>query len=284
MTLTRKHFGTGAVLALLLAAPAAAGEISIPFDADNFPDPPAINTIDNQYWPLLVGESFAYRAETPEGCEWSIVTVTSDTELITIEGEELLAREVSDFEYDDEDCEGPDPTELKEKTFDWYSQDNAGNIWYMGEDTQNCPTGEGSCVPGSGRWKAGEDVQGSGENAQPGIIMLDNPTSGDSYRQEFYEGFAEDWAKIMGKNSGVTLDSDDAVEPGTWDDCLVTKEWNDLEGGSIEQKYYCLNGGVGLVLITEHSGKVVRLEQVDPPAAAASGADAFTFRTVPGTK
>jgi hypothetical protein len=281
---TSLRIGAVTALALLLAMPVSAGVVTIPFDADNFPDPPAINNITNQYWPLPVGAMFTYRAETPDGCEWSVVTVTPDTELITIEGEDLLAREVSDFEYEDEDCGGPVAGELKEKTFDWYAQDNAGNIWYMGEDTQNCPSGEGSCVPGSGRWKAGEDVQQSGENAEPGIIMLDDPRQGDSYQQEFYEGFAEDWAKIMGKNSGVTLDSDDAVDPGTWDDCLVTKEWNDLEGGSIEQKYYCLNGGVGLVLITEHSGKVVRLEQVDPPAAAASGADAFTFRTVPGTK
>jgi hypothetical protein len=281
MTLTSIKFGTATALALLLAASASAGEITIPFDADNFPDPPTINNITNQYWPLPVGAMFTYRAETPDGCEWSIVTVTNETELITIGSESLLAREVSDFEYEDEDCFGPVPAELREKTFDWYAQDNAGNIWYMGEDTQNCPSGEGSCLPGSGRWKAGEDVQGSGTDAEPGIIMLANPTSGDSYRQEFYEGFAEDWAKIMGKNSGVVLDSEDAVDPGEWDNCLVTKEWNDLEGGSIEQKYYCLGDGVGLVLVTEHSGKVVRLEQIDPTASSAAGADAFTFRVPP---
>jgi len=280
MALTSMKIGTVAALALLLAVPATAGEITIPFDADNFPDPPAINNITNQYWPLLVGTSFSYRAETPEGCEWSLVTVTPDTELITINGEMLLAREVSDFEYEDEACDGPDPGELHEKTFDWYAQDNAGNIWYMGEDTQNCQ-GEGNCTPGGGRWKAGEDVQGSGKNAEPGIIMLANPTSGDSYRQEFYEGFAEDWAKIMGKNADVKLRSDDAVAPGEWSDCLVTKEWNDLEGGSIEQKYYCADADA-LVLITEHSGKVVRFELVDPTASAtANEADAFRFRKPP---
>jgi len=284
MTLTSLKFGAAVALAMLLAAPASAGEITIPFDADNFPDPPAINNITNQYWPLPVGAMFTYRAETPDGCEWSIVTVTPDTEPIDIDGELLLAREVSDFEYEDGDCGGPVPAELREKTFDWYAQDNVGNIWYMGEDTQNCPSGEGSCVPGGGRWKAGEDVQTSGADAEPGIIMLASPTSGDSYRQEFYEGFAEDWAKVMGKNSGVVLDSEDAVSPGEWDDCLVTKEWNDLEGGSIEQKYYCLNGGVGLVLVTEHSGKVVRLEQVDPGEAAAAESEAFRFRKVPGTR
>ena len=284
MTHTSMKLGATAVLTLLLALPASAGEVSIPFDADNFPDPPAINTITNQYWPLPVGRTFTYRAETTDGCEWSIVTVTPDTELITIAGETLLAREVSDFEYEDEACDGPDGSELSEKTFDWYAQDNVGNIWYMGEDTENC-NGENSCTPGSGRWKAGEDVQGSGQNAEPGIIMLASPTSGDSYRQEFYEGFAEDLAKIMGKNAGVELRSEDAVSPGEWDNCLVTKEWNTLEGGSVEQKYYCVGDGVGLVLVTEHSGKTVRFEQVDLAAAtAAQEEDAFQFRKVPGTK
>ncbi|HEU4957500.1 MAG TPA: hypothetical protein VFT40_07730 [Sphingomicrobium sp.] len=284
MTLTPLKIAAAVALPLLLAAPASAAEVTIPFDADNFPDPPAINNITNQFWPLPVGRMFTYRAETPDGCEWSIVTVTPDTELITIEGETLLAREVSDFEYEDEACDGPDDIELSEKTFDWYAQDNAGNIWYMGEDTQNC-NGENSCTPGSGRWKAGEDVQGSGTNAEPGIIMLATPTSGDSYRQEFYEGFAEDLAKIMGKNAAVELRSEDAISPGEWDNCLVTKEWNTLEGGSIEQKYYCVGGGVGLVLVTEHSGKTVRFEQVDPAAAAAAQAeDAFQFRKVPGTR
>ena len=272
-TIRIAHLGTAAALALLLAAPSTAATVTIPFDADNFSNP---LDIDNPYWPLQAGSTYTYKTETPDGCEWSLVTVTSDTKSITIGGDTLTVRVVEDFEYEDEACDGPDPAELAEKTFDWYGQDDDGNIWYFGEDTQNC-NGEGNCTPGGGRWEAGKDVQGSGTNAEPGIIMLADPTSGDAYRQEFYEGFAEDWAKIMGKNADVALRGDDAFPPGEWDDCLVTKEWNDLEGGSIEQKYYCV--GVGLVLVTEHSGKVVRFELVDPTAlAAAEDSDAFTFR------
>jgi len=62
-------------------------------------------------------------------------------------------------------------------------------------------------------------------------------------------------------------------------DCLVTKEWNDLSSGSVEQKSYCPD--IGLVLVEEHSGKLVRFELVDPPTLAATGSDAFTFRVPP---
>jgi hypothetical protein len=101
---------------------------------------------------------------------------------------------------------------------------------------------------------------------------------GDAYRQEIYTGFAEDWAKIMGKNADVVLKRDDAYPPGEFDNCLVTKEWSGLEPGSVEQKYYCY--GTGLVLVTEHSGKVLRSELTGGTAARANK-DAFTFRTVP---
>ncbi|HET9810188.1 MAG TPA: hypothetical protein VFP53_00645, partial [Sphingomicrobium sp.] len=61
-----------------------------------------------------------------------------------------------------------------------------------------------------------------------------------------------------------------------FDDCLVTKEWNALEPGSVEQKYYCPE--IGLVLVTEASGgKTVRFELTGSDAARTSE-DAFTFR------
>lgn len=273
MTLTSTKFGTAAALAILLASPAPATEISIPFDSDNFPAP---LVIDNQYLTYEVGATFFYKAETEDGCEWSVVHVSEDTKLISVPGQDpLTVRVVEDFEYEDEACDGPDPNELSEKTFDWFGQDNADNVWYFGEDTQNCE-GEGNCEPGGGAWEAGVD------GALPGIIMLGDPDSGERYRQELAEDVAEDWGKVMNLNGHPVLRLEDALEPGTWDDCLVTKEWNDLEPGSVEQKTYC-PAADGLVLVEEHSGKLVRFELVEPPAAAA-GADALTFRTVPGTR
>jgi hypothetical protein len=273
MTLTSKHvlarLGTTAALALVLAAPATATDVTMDYDSDNFTAP---LVIDNQYLPYEEGAEFIYKAETPDGCEWSVVTVTSDTKDITVPGQDIITvRVVTDFEYEDEDCGGIDDDELVEKTFDWFGQDDFDNVWYFGEDTQDCE-GADDCQPGEGAWEAGVD------GALPGIIMLGDPDSGERYRQEFAADVAEDWAMVMNLNGQPKLLLEDAVEPGEWDNCLVTKEWNDLEPGSVEQKTYCPDAGA-LVLVEEHSGKLVRFELVEEGAVAAAE-DAFRFREV----
>lgn len=264
------QLGSTAALALLLASPSAARTVEIEFDADNF-DTPLV--IDNQYWPLVPGTTFVYKAETADGCAENRVTVTSETKDITIPGEPTITvRVVRDLEYEDEDCDGAEPSELVEQTDDWFGQDDFDNIWYFGEATFDCE-GEGNCEPGSGGWEAGLN------GALPGIIMLANPQSGDRYRQEFAEGVAEDWGMVMNLNRSVTLRRDDAFPPGEWSNCLITKEWNDLEPGSVEQKTYCPDAG-GLVLIAEHSGKLVRFELTDD-SSGATAASALQFRRPP---
>jgi len=271
MTLTTTRllslFGTAAALTMVPTTTSSATDVTMQFNLANFPD--AAN-LTNPYLSYGNGDTFFYKAETPDGCEWSVVHVAG-LEPIDVDpgpGVTILnVREVEDFEYEDEGCGGPDAAELSEKTFDWYGQDNDGNVWYFGEDTQNC-NGEGNCTPGGGTWRAFED------GALPGIIMLNDPDGGERYRQELAEGVAEDWGKVMNVNGHPELRLEDAFS-GELGECLVTKEWNDLSSGSIEQKSYCPN--IGLVLIEEHSGKLVRFELVDEPAAA-SGADAFTFR------
>jgi hypothetical protein len=71
-----------------------------------------------------------------------------------------------------------------EDTFDWYAQDRFGNVWYIGEDTAEYDNGKVSSTRGS--WEAG--VGG----AQPGVVMLAQPTVGERYQQEFLRGEAED--------------------------------------------------------------------------------------------
>jgi hypothetical protein len=63
---------------------------------------------------------------------------------------------------------------------------------------------------------------------------------GDSYQQEFYAGVAEDMAQIVAVGVDVVLSD------GTpFTNCLQTLEWNPLEPGSDEYKFYA--PGVGLV-------------------------------------
>jgi len=125
--------------------------------------------------------------------------------------------------------------ELIERTFDWYAQDQEGTVWYFGEDTKEYRNGKVTSTGGS--WEAGVD------GAQPGIIMQANPKAGLSYRQEYYEGEAEDKAQVVSVNESVT------VPYGSFDHVLKTKEWTPLEPGLVEHKYYA--PGVGQVGASE---------------------------------
>lgn len=252
-----------AIIAIAMPQGLAASVISIPFNTADFSDP---LDIDNIFLPMVPGTTQTYKAEGPDGCEVDVVTVTDDTKAIAAG---VTARVVHDVGYEDPGCNGT--LEKHEETFDWFAQDNAGNVWYLGEDSRNC---EGDvCTPSEGSWEAGVD------GAKAGVIMLAHPTSGDQYYQEFSAGVAEDQARITGITVKVILKREDASSPGTFTGCLKTKEWSELEHGSIEQKYYC--PGIGNVAVDEHHGKTLHFELIDPSVAESSKTDELRFRTVP---
>ncbi|MCJ7444198.1 MAG: hypothetical protein MUO26_06665 [Methanotrichaceae archaeon] len=109
---------------------------------------------------------------------------------------------------------------LAEETFDWYAQDEHGSVWYFGEDSKEYENGK--VVSTDGSWEAGVD------SAEPGLVMEANPQIGDTYRQEYYEGEAEDMAQVISLNESVT------VPYGLFDKCLVIEEWTPLEPNLIE--------------------------------------------------
>lgn len=215
-----------------------AGPCELPdFESDNFSNPTIIN---NPYWPLVPGTTFVYEPVPNEDNVVNTITVTDGIKTITVDGESIDCRVV----YDVETVDGV----LTEETYDWYAQDNAGNIWYCGEDTLEYLPEGGTSTEGS--WEAGVD------GALPGYLILAEPRPGICYQQEYYEDVAEDRAKVLRLNAKVSLETDDFFE-----DCLATKEWSQLEPGNVEHKYYA--EGVGLVLIEELKEKSVRVELVE---------------------
>jgi hypothetical protein len=134
-----------------------------------------------------------------------------------------------------------------EDTYDWYAQDIDGNVWYIGEDSSEIEDGE--VVSKEGSWEAGID------GALPGIIMWARPEVGVSYRQEFYEGEAEDMAEV------VSLDASETVAYGEFDDLLEMREWTPLEPGIAEHKFYA--EGIGVVLEVVVEGGEGRIELID---------------------
>ncbi|HET6748137.1 MAG TPA: hypothetical protein VFL71_02660, partial [Actinomycetes bacterium] len=130
--------------------------------------------------------------------------------------------------------------------YDWYAQDDKGNIWYLGEDTKEYENGKVSSTEGS--WEAGVD------GAQPGILLPASPQPGLSYRQEYYKGEAEDAAQVL------SVDKQAKVPFGAFKDVLQTKDFTPLQPEILEHKYYAQ--GVGPVLVIGVKGGASREELV----------------------
>lgn len=207
------------------AAPSSPLDVITPvFNASQFGNS---TRIDNPYFPLRPGTVFVYEG-TPRGQgQRTEVRVTRDTKSIL--GVQCVVV------HDQVFAKG----ELLEDTFDWYAQDQAGNVWYMGEHTTEYKNGV--AVSNSGSWEAG--VSG----AQPGFIMEAHPQVGDAYRQEYLAGEAEDMAQVTSASESAS------VPYGAWaGNVLVTREWTPLEKAVSENKSYAF--GVGMVKVETSKG------------------------------
>ena len=122
--------------------------------------------------------------------------------------------------------------ELAERTTDYYTQDQAGNVWYFGEDTAELDSA-GNVTSTEGSWRAGQD------GAQPGIYIDAHPVVGHADRQEFYRGHAEDQAWVVQSRSTVRTPMQ------RFRHVVRTFEWSRLEPGVVSVKLYAR--GVGIV-------------------------------------
>jgi hypothetical protein len=195
-----------------------------------------VSVIDNPFLPLRPGTTLIYEGISGGERETVKVTVTHDTKEIM----GIAATVVRDRVFVD--------GTLAEDTFDWYAQDPQGNVWYLGEDTKEYEDGE--VVSTEGSWEAGVD------GAQPGIIMLADPQVGDTYRQEFYEGEAEDVARVLALDESVT------VPHGSFDGVLRTEDWTPLEPEFRENKFYARGIGVVFEQLVRGGKEVLRLVEV----------------------
>jgi hypothetical protein len=194
------------------------------FDPEDF-----VGRIDNPFFPLVPGTVFRYSITSPDEHQTDVFTVTRDTKKIigvvtTIVHDQVLAEDGS----------------LVEDTFDYFAQDDDGNVWYFGEDTKEYENGV--VVSTFGTWLAG--VNGG----KPGIIMLAHPRVGNAYQQEFAPGVAEDEARVTSLSKTVR------VPYGRFTNCLKTLETTPLEPGAKSYKFYAR--GVGNVLEIEGDVRV----------------------------
>jgi len=184
-------------------------------DPSNF-----VSEITNPWLPMRPGTTMVYKGVKDGLPSVVTVVVTHDTKTIvgvttTVIHDTLMLK-----------------GKVREQTTDWYAQDKAGNVWYFGEDTKELDA-NGNVISTEGSWEAGVD------GAQPGIFMTGNPKVGQSQRQEYYKGHAEDHFKILAFHQKVT------VPFGSFKTAMMTKEWTPLEPTVLDHKYYV--HGIGMV-------------------------------------
>jgi hypothetical protein len=183
-------------------------------DPSNF-----VTSIDNPYLPLKPGTNWEYTVTSADGDERVVVTVLDQTK----EVDGVIATVVHDK------VTHPDGS-LIEDTYDWFAQDKAGTVWYLGEATKAYG---GDKVSTKGSWEAGVD------GARAGRFMLADPKVGVKYQQEHYEGEAEDVSEVLATDEKITGPT------GSHDHVVKTADTTPLEPGLVEHKWYA--PGVGTV-------------------------------------
>jgi len=176
--------------------------------------------VDNPWFPLSPGTTLVYRGVKDGKAARDVVKVLHTTR--TIQG--VRCTSVSDRLY----LAG----RLEERTTDWYAQDRRGNVWYFGEATAELDR-SGHVTSTEGSWLAGRN------GARAGIYMPARPHVGQTGRQEYYKGHAEDHFAVVSVRARVSVPYVSSTR------AVLTKEWTPLEPGTLDHKYYVR--GIGTV-------------------------------------
>ena len=191
--------------------------------------------VDNAYFPLKPGSTWRYRGRDDHGRFADRMHVRHKTK--TILGVKTTI--VHDVVLRD--------GKPREVTNDWYVQDHDGNVWYFGEDTKTLDR-HGHLKSREGSFQAGQN------GAQPGVLFPGDPKVGQTARQEFFKGHAEDHFKVLDVNARAR------TPRGVTHHAIRTKEWTPLEPGVIDNKYYAR--GFGTVVETTVKGGLENLHLV----------------------
>jgi hypothetical protein len=169
--------------------------------------------VTNPYFPLPPGTTFVYTGTKDGQKALDLFVPTARTRVI----DGVTTRVVEDRGYLN--------SRLEERTSDYYAQDRCGNVWYFGEDTAELDR-HGNVISTEGSFHAGVD------GAEPGVFMQAHPQLGRKFRQEWYQGHAEDQFSVIDKSTPVK------VPYGSFDHALRTRETTALEPGVVDNKYY----------------------------------------------
>jgi hypothetical protein len=212
----RSALATSAAFAACICVACGSGEAP----SSHATQPTYVRHVDNPWFPLKPGTTFVYTGRKDGKQGRDVVRVTDRTR--TIRGVRCTA--VDDRLY----AEG----HLAERTTDWYAQDSRGNVWYFGEATAELNKA-GKVTSREGSWLAGVG------DAEQGVFMPARPKVGQTFRQEYFKGQAEDHFAVLNLSASVVVPYTASAH------ALLTKEWTPLEPDVLDHKLYVR--GIGLV-------------------------------------
>ena len=222
------------------------------FDRAKFDDP---THIDNKWLPLTPGTQFVYEGSAivdEEGRQPRRV-VTSVTDLSkVIDGVRTLVILETDYTAG----------QLSEPELAFFVQDNAGNVWLVGEYPEEYENGKFDKAPA---WISGQ------KGARAGITMLAEPQLGTP---DYAQGFAPPPVDFTDRARVYKTHQKTCTPVECYENALVTEEFNPDEPGSSQLKYYA--SGVGNVRVGWRGAKeeeketleLVDLNHLDPEALA----------------
>jgi len=240
-------------------AKAGAATSADEFSPSNF-DEKSI-TVDNKYFPLEPGAQYTFEGnDSVNGVTTPHRVVFTVTDLVKkIDGVNVVVVWDRDFVRD----------ELEESELTFFAQDTTGTVWHLGQYREQY---EGLEFTGGRAWMVGHL-----EGAKAGIFMLADPGAGTPSYSEGYAPPPYYWTdRAQVDQVGQTT----TVPAGTYDDVLVTKEFNDQEPGAIQLKYYA--PGIGNVRVgwtgddTEQENlQLVKVAHLDDAALADARSEAL---------
>src|SRR5215211_7212958 len=183
--------------------------------------------IDNRWLPLTPGTQLVYEGSAiDDGERISRRVVTTATDLSkVIDGVRTLV--ISERDYT--------AGQLSEPELAFFAQDNAGNVWLVGEYPEEYDEGEFDKAPA---WISGQ------KDARAGIAMLAEPQQGVP---DYAQGFAPPPVDFTDRARVYKMGQQTCVPVDCYKNVLVTEEFNPDEPGAFQLKYYA--SGVGNVRV-----------------------------------
>jgi hypothetical protein len=237
-TSTAQPSATVAATSSSTGAPTAShlpvGSEAVPLDPADFSA-----DITHPLWPMKPRTRWIYREIETDG------TVTDGVVIATTKTQKLASGITGRVVRDTARQGG----KIVEDTIDWYAQDSAGNVWYLGEQTAEFENGK--IVSRQGSW------EGGAKGAQPGIVLPAQPQVGQHYRQEYLKGEAEDRAVVLATDELVQ------VPAGRYRHALLTKDTSTIEPNVVEYKLYARGAGPALALSISDGSSREELVKID---------------------